>query len=135
MKFSSKMVRYYQDAVLFNETDEAGNSLGDNYDCSDFDSTALVKIENDIRKFLNSPLVDKAVMYIEATQSSMLNQYDCTAIEHILHDLHFTRAGSGVGFWETPDYPKGLGKALCDLTLEIGDIYFYVGEDNLIYCM
>jgi len=48
------------------------------------------------------------------------------------HDLWLTRNGHGCGFWDG-DWPDPEGDKLTELSKELGEVWIYVGDDNLIY--
>lgn len=48
------------------------------------------------------------------------------------HDFWLTRCGHGVGFWDG-DWPEPAASILTEESEEFGELWLYVGDDNLIY--
>jgi hypothetical protein len=50
----------------------------------------------------------------------------------IAYDFLLTRNGHGAGFWDG-DWDEPLAGKFCEISEEIGQVDFYVGDDGLIY--
>lgn len=83
----------FLDAVRFGEVDEDGDSYdSEKYDCHDFTSEAVEAARSRVRDFLSQAAVARA-----AHEAGL-------EAESFGHDLYFSGAGHGTGFWD-----RGLG--------------------------
>jgi hypothetical protein len=107
----------YVEAALFSSCDESGEFLDCNYSLDDLGQGVFSKFKRDCAKFLTANAADIGSRITDAG-----------------HDFWFTRQHDGVGFWETPDWPKEAGERLTKAAHAFGECYLYVGDDNKIYC-
>ncbi len=114
----------YKEAFIFAEsaTDQHGDYI-DNLDPYDFSQDANDRIAQDVTAFINAN--------IAAISEAMAD--GATAIQ-IGNDLHFTRNGHGVGFWDRPEtYTTNTANRLTNAAKFMPNVSAYIGEDNLIY--
>jgi len=119
-----EFTRAYMEAILFAESDDAGNPLEYNYDVTDFSAEALRRIKKDCDAFQQQVdfndtryTVDTAPVLVKAG-----------------HDFWFTRAGHGTGFWDG-DWPEQIGEELTALSEKFGNVDIYVGDDGKLELM
>lgn len=48
------------------------------------------------------------------------------------YDLYHTQVGSGVGYWETPDWPEAEGEELTELAKELGECNLMTADDGSV---
>lgn len=122
-----EFTKAYIDAILFSEMDNSDESGGEpldkNYTIEDFAPSALKAIIADCKKFQEE---NAEAIRVGADRGSASPE------EQAGHDLHFTRSGSGVGFWDG-DWPEPQGAQLTKAAKAMGQVDFYVGDDGLIY--
>lgn len=119
----------YIEAALWAGTDERdidgndGEPLDTNYSIDDLAAETLKKVAADCKRFQQENARDLASMpsYMQWSSDEMSG-----------HDFLLSRNGHGVGF---QDRGYGdLGDRLQDAARAYGEVWFYVGDDNLIYC-
>ncbi|MHC1898490.1 hypothetical protein LC169_18285 [Escherichia coli] len=89
----------------------------------DLSSQALDRIADDVTAFINANLT---AIFEAMSNGATANQ--------IGNDLHFTRNGHGVGFWDRPEiYTPNTANRLTSAAEVMPDVSAYIGEDNLIY--
>jgi hypothetical protein len=118
-------VNDYLKAILFAETDRDGSPLDRHYSIADFSPCAVAKAKADIAKF-------------EELAGPQLEDY-CLAMgyDKASHDLWFSRAGHGTGFWDVHlnqgEVTREIGKALHAVAKTLGEQAVYVGDDGMVY--
>ena len=84
---------------------------------------------------------DKALIdcqnFIEANESDLLEYGEKIGNGYSLeemagHDFFLTRNGHGAGFWDRG--AGAVGDRLSEMAKLEGETYFYIGDDNYIYC-
>ena len=130
----------YVTAALWSSTDNADDSGGEpldkNYDESDIAPETLARMRADCNAFLNHKLGGRLVAIAERLQEEgkyICPARDCSVLAYAGHDFFLTRQGAGCGFWETDDWPKGMGDTLTDTARSFGTFDMYVGDDGLIH--
>lgn len=119
-----EIINGYKEAFIFAEpaTDHNGEYI-ENLDDYDFSSSALERITSDVTAFCSAN--------VAAISEAMSD--GATAIQ-IGSDLHFTRNGHGIGFWDRPEiYTTNTANRLTSAAEVMPDVSAYIGEDNLIY--
>lgn len=114
----------YKEAFIFAEsaTDQHGDYI-DSLDPYDFSQDANDRIAQDVTAFINAN--------VAAIAEAMAD--GATAIQ-IGNDLHFTRNGHGVGFWDRPEiYTTNTANRLTNAAKFMPNVSAYIGEDDLIY--
>lgn len=120
----NEMINGYKEAFIFAEpaTDHNGEYI-ENLDDYDFSSSALKRITSDVTAFCSAN--------VAAISEAMS---DGATANQIGNDLHFTRNGHGVGFWDRPEiYTPNTANRLTSAAEVMPDVSAYIGEDNLIY--
>lgn len=113
----------YKEAFIFAEsaTDQHGDYI-DNLDPYDFSQDANDRITQDVTAFINAN--------VAAISEAMAD--GATAIQ-IGNDLHFTRNGHGVGFWDRPEiYTTNTANRLTNATKFMPNVSAYIDDNNLI---
>jgi hypothetical protein len=115
-----EMTTAYLECALWSSTDESneqgGDPLDSNYSFDDIDIEELVEAEATCQQFLDKYAYIIGERYQQAG-----------------HDLWLTRNHHGCGFWEVPDWPKEDGEILTQAAQALGEVSFYVGDDNKLY--
>lgn len=118
----------YVEAALWSTNDESDDSGGEpldkNYSSDDIVPGTIKAMEDDCRAFW-----EKNKDKIFDDESKEID--DWGAISLAGHDFWLTRNGHGAGFWDG-GWPKH-GDALTKAAEKFGEVYLYVGDDNLIY--
>lgn len=120
----NEIINGYKEAFIFAESarDHEGDFI-DILDDYDFSPGADERIAQDVTAFINANLAAIA----EAMSDG------ATAIQ-IGSDLHFTRNGHGIGFWNRPEiYTTNTANRLTNAAKFMPIVSAYIGEDNLIY--
>lgn len=120
----NEIINGYKEAFIFAEpaTDHNGEYI-ENLDDYDFSPSADERIAQDVTAFINANLA--------AISEAMSD--GATAIQ-IGSDLHFTRNGHGIGFWNRPEiYTTNTANRLTSAAEFMPIVSAYIGEDNLIY--
>lgn len=113
----------YKEAFIFAEsaTDQHGDYI-DNLDPYDFSQDANDRIAQDVTAFINAN--------VAAISEAMAD--GATAIQ-IGNDLHFTRNGHGVGFWDRPEiYTTNTANRLTNAAKFMPNVSAYIDDNNLI---
>jgi hypothetical protein len=130
----------YIQAALFTSNDESTPSGGEpfdrNYGPDDIAPETLDKMRADCVAFLAHPNGGRLIEIAERLEAE--GKYVCPAREtdvagYAAHDFWLTRNGHGAGFWETWEWPKGMGKTLDETAKGFGTFDLYLGDDGLIY--
>jgi hypothetical protein len=113
---------HYLIAALWSSMDNSdpetgGDPMDKNYDLDDIAPMCLREAIRDCRRFQK----ENAELLAQAGND-----------EQNGHDFWLTRNGHGAGFWDR-GYPDEVGDALTDAAHAYGEIYLYVGDDNLIH--
>lgn len=119
-----EIINGYKEAFIFAEsaTDQHGEHI-DSLDLYDFSQDANDRIAKDVTAFINANIA----VISEAIADG------ATAIQ-IGNDLHLTRNGHGVGFWDRPEtYTADTANRLSNAAKFMPNVSAYIGEDNLIY--
>lgn len=119
-----EIINGYKEAFIFAESarDHKGNFIDDMTDY-DFSDQAHQRIAQDVTAFINANL---AAISEAMSDGATANQ--------IGNDLHFTRNGHGVGFWDRPEiYTTNTANRLTNAAKLMPNVSAYIGEDNLIY--
>jgi len=109
---------HYIIAALWSSVDDAGEPLDNKYTAHEIAPESLEKMTDDCEAF-----------FVKAGKLLETSELNC---EQIGHDFWLTRNGHGTGFWD-----RGLGDVgnkLTTLSKEFGEVWLYVGDDDLIYC-
>jgi hypothetical protein len=118
----------YIEAMLWSTNDESDESGGDpmdsNYSVDDIADSFLADIVADCAAF-------RREFSDEFIRAACLTRID--PIEQAGHDFWLTRAGHGVGFWETSDWSEEAGEAMTSYSTNAGEVWPYVGDDGKIY--
>lgn len=118
-----EIINGYKEAFIFAEsaTDQHGDYI-DNLDPYDFSQDANDRIAQDVTAFINANIaVISEVMADGATPIQIGN------------DLHFTRNGHGVGFWDRPEiYTTDTANRLSNAAKAMPKVSAYIDYDNLI---
>lgn len=113
------MLKAYMTAALWSSNDESDENGGDpidsNYGIEDIHPDTAAAMRADVEKFLTENAADIGDRYDQAG-----------------HDLWLTRNHHGVGFWETPDWPKEAGERLTKAAHAMGERNLYV-ENGQVY--
>lgn len=128
-----EFTRAYIEAALWssndNTDDQGGDPLDQNYDIEDIDEKTLATMVEDCKNFQEQYSSE----IVAAPRVSKSGEY--SNLEMAGHDFWLTRNRHGVGFWETPNWPKELGKRLTDACHALGEVDLYVGDDKKIHAM
>jgi hypothetical protein len=112
----------YMQAALFSTTDEStpdgGVPLDRNYSVKD------------ISEETQALMCKECWFFFRDNREDLMCQDDPGQAGH---DFWMTRNGHGVGFWETPDWPKEIGQRLTKAARKVGECWLYVGDDKKIY--
>jgi len=92
---------------------QADGDIPSDSDSDDIDESSLASLNKFVADFV-------------AKAGSLLDGLDETRVGH---DLYFTYAGHGVGFWETERWPDGIGEKL-DAICGQGEIHFSAYQDD-----
>ncbi|WBF77678.1 hypothetical protein A73_12 [Escherichia phage A73] len=120
----NEIISGYKEAFIFAEsaTDQHGEYI-DNLDPYDFSQDANDRIAQDVTAFINAN--------VAAISEAMS---DGATANQIGNDLHFTRNGHGVGFWDRPEiYTTNTANRLSNAAKLMPNVSAYIGKDNLIY--
>lgn len=120
----NEIINGYKEAFIFAESASyyTGGYIPDLGEF-DFSSQALDRIADDVTSFCNAN--------VAAISEAMA---DGATANQIGNDLHFTRNGHGVGFWDRPEiYTTNTANRLSNAAKFMPEISAYVEEDNLIY--
>ena len=104
----------YLNATLWTEVDRHEIALDLNYDVEDIDHDTVIKLANEIERFIR-----EAMPYI----------FDIP-VEMIGHDICLSRNGHGAGFF---DRGYKHGDELQAIAEKMGESNVYVGDDRRIY--
>ena len=104
----------YLEAAIWSSTDETGEPLDHNYGIDDFAPETLAKAIEDCDKFLAENIDD--VIY---------------RLEEAGNDFWLSRNRHGAGYFDG-DWAD-VGDKLQSAAVAFGEVYIYVGDDNLIY--
>jgi len=118
MEINDKMLRGYLTCALWSSTNEEGTPLDSLFSIEDLSEEVVEKAKKDCDLFR-----EKAKDLIEKSD---------TDEDHIGHDFWLTRNRHGSGFWDG-DYEKEIGEKLTNLSHKFGEIYFYTGDDGILY--
>jgi hypothetical protein len=118
--YPKKVTDAYFRTALYTSTDDDGNPLDDRFTIKDLSKDCYKKFAIDFKKF------------IQMTKQKGINIYDLDP-EDLGHNFFLTRNYHGSGFWDG-DYEEETGKILTDISHKFGETYFYVGDDEKIYC-
>ena len=119
-----EIINGYKEAFIFAESamDHEGNFVNDMTDY-DFSDQAHQRIIHDVAAFCDAN---------DAAISEAMS--DGASANQIGNDLHFTRNGHGVGFWDRPEiYTTNTANRLTNAAKLMPSVHAYIGEDNLIY--
>lgn len=119
MTTTTKILDHYLTCALWSSTDDTGEPLDSNYDCSDIAEESSKAAEAEIADFLS------------LCEREGLNPLAEMSAEQFGHDFWLTRNGHGAGFWD-----RGLGELGKELTKwakTFGSSDAYVGDDGKIY--
>lgn len=119
-----EIINGYKEAFIFTESarDHEGNFI-DNLDDYDFSDQAHQRIIHDVAAYCDA---NDAAISEAMSDGATANQ--------IGNDLHFTRNGHGVGFWDRPEiYTTNTANRLTNAAKLMPSVHAYIGEDNLIY--
>lgn len=120
----NEIINGYKEAFIFAESGSyyTGGYIPDLAEF-DFSSQALGRIADDVTSFCNAN--------VAAISEAMS---DGATANQIGNDLHFTRNGHGVGFWDRPEiYTTNTANRLSNAAKFMPDVSAYVEKDNLIY--
>lgn len=123
-KSLDEFTRAYIECALWSETDDNGNPLDKKYGLGDIAPETILKIVADCKQFQEQHFTDLA----------RYNHANYSAAELGGHDYLLTRNGHGAGFWDRDCLPQDARDSLSRAARGAGEVYFYVGDDNLIYC-
>lgn len=112
----------YLQTVLWNETDEDGDPLVNNYDVDDFNA----EDSNRQRKECESFIAENR----EAVEFLLENG---VVMSTILNYFWLTRCGCGAGFWDSPEKFDPYTQQLTDSCKRYGEKWVYVEGDEMIY--
>jgi hypothetical protein len=122
----------YIETALWSSTDRRGNPLDHKYTSDDIHPDTLAKMRADCQAFLDHPNGGRLIEIAEQLQED--GKYVCPTQDrdvasYAAHDFWLTRNGHGAGFFETNDWPKGMGDALQELAESFGtfDLDAYKG--------
>ncbi|UVF09980.1 hypothetical protein [Escherichia phage pEC-M2929-1AR.1] len=119
-----EIINGYKEAFIFAEpaTDHNGEYI-ENLGDYDFSDQAHQRIIHDVAAYCDA---NDAAISEAMSDGATANQ--------IGNDLHFTRNGHGVGFWDRPEiYTPNTANRLTSAAEVMPDVSAYIGEDNLIY--
>ncbi|MCJ8478584.1 hypothetical protein MOO17_11145 [Escherichia coli] len=119
-----EIINGYKEAFIFAESarDHEGDFI-DNLDDYDFSPGADERIAQDVTAFINANLAAIAEAMSDGATANQIG-----------NDLHFTRNGHGVGFWDRPEvYTTNTANRLTNAAKFMPNVSAYIGEDNLIY--
>ena len=119
-----EIINGYKEAFIFAEpvTDHNGEYI-ENLDDYDFSDQAHQRIIHDVAAYCDA---NDAAISEAMSDGATANQ--------IGNDLHFTRNGHGVGFWDRPEiYTTNTANRLTNAAKLKPSVHAYIGEDNLIY--
>ena len=119
-----EIINGYKEAFIFAEpaTDHNGEYI-ENLDDYDFSDQAHQRIIHDVAAYCDA---NDAAISEAMSDGATANQ--------IGNDLHFTRNGHGVGFWDRPEiYTTNTANRLTNAAKLMPSVHAYIGEDNLIY--
>lgn len=119
-----EIINGYKEAFIFAESarDHEGNFVNDMTDY-DFSDQAHRRIIHDVAAYCDA---NDAAISEAMSDGATANQ--------IGNDLHFTRNGHGVGFWDRPEiYTTNTANRLTNAAKLMPSVHAYIGEDNLIY--
>ncbi len=119
-----EIINGYKEAFIFAEpaTDHNGEYI-ENLGDYDFSDQAHQRIIHDVAAYCDA---NDAAISEAMSDGATANQ--------IGNDLHFTRNGHGVGFWDRPEiYTTNTANRLTNAAKLMPSVHAYIGEDNLIY--
>lgn len=119
-----EIINGYKEAFIFAESarDHEGNFIEDMTDY-EFSDQAQQRIIRDVAAFCDA---NDAAISEAMSDGATANQ--------IGNDLHFTRNGHSVGFWDRPEiYTTNTANRLTNAAKFMPDVTAYIGKDNLIY--
>ena len=122
------VLRSFIAVALFSSMDDDGELLDVNFSLSDFTQEARAKMAGWVGAFLAE--AETIIRETECTRGSG----ECSKWEQAKHDLWFTAARDGVGFWDG-DWPDAEGRELTQLAEkhipEYGSAFlFFVTDEN-----
>lgn len=124
-----EFIRGYLTAALWSSTHTFMSEDGqteldtvelDGYEWADGEAE---KLHDECRDFIQAN-TDDLIAYVDTLSEG--KEWDCAG-----HDFWFTRNGHGVGYWD-----RGLGELgerLTKATKAYGEVYLYLGDDELVY--
>ena len=121
----------YIEALLWSETDEAGNPLDAKYSIDDIAKDSLEGIIKECAKFqvLNAPFLFPLYCEIDDNGQEYMP-------EQAGHDFALNRNRHGSGFWDrfmrTPELDT-IARKLSDASHEFGEANLYVGDDQKLH--
>jgi len=112
----TRILDAYIECALWSSTDENDEPLDSKYYPSDLAPECLSQMRSDVHDFIAS------------------NESDLEGLtdDQIGHDFWLTRNGHGAGFWD-----RGLGDQgdiLTKACSQYGEVFLYVGDDEMIHC-
>lgn len=119
-----EIINGYKEAFIFAESarNQEGDFIDDMTDY-EFSDQAHQRIIRDVAAFCDA---NDAAISEAMSDGATANQ--------IGNDLHFTRNGHGVGFWDRPEiYTTNTANRLTNAAKFMPDVTAYIGKDNLIY--
>lgn len=119
-----EIINGYKEAFIFAESarNQEGDFIDDMTDY-EFSDQAHQRIIRDVAAFCDA---NNAAISEAMSDGATANQ--------IGNDLHFTRNGHGVGFWDRPEiYTTNTANRLTNAAKFMPDVTAYIGKDNLIY--
>ena len=132
-----EFMTHYIACMLWAEMDQSdadgGEPFDRNYDESNIDEKAMEQIKEDCGEFLDAHghwITDETCLRAGVTMSDG-ESYSAMALAG--HDFWLTRAGHGVGFWESDRWTDNAGQALSDAARGMGARNPYVGDDGQIH--
>lgn len=127
LKAPDEFTRSYIECALWSTNDEStpegGEPLDDNYGPEDLSQECLAAMIVDCESFQEDNAKDLATWgrYHRYTPEEMGG-----------HDFWLTRNGHGAGFWDG-DWEVPAGDRLTEASTAYGEVYLYVGDDDLIH--
>lgn len=127
-----EMLDGYIQAAMWSTNDESdeqgGDPLDKHYSPKDLAWQTRAEMRADCLAFLQEFAEEIDLVRDEVKQAQAA---DCSVWALAGHDLWLTRCGHGCGFWETSDWPEGLGKLLTHYCRGIGQVHLYVHNGRI----
>ena len=128
---ASEFARAYVATACYDVEYKTGDPRGDSDKCSDMNPSDLTP--DTIRD-----LVETAQGFRDANAALIERAMELTgnSERQAGYDLYHTQVGSGVGYWETPDWPEAEGEELTKAAKSLpGEVNLFINDDGSVQHM